>query len=51
LVAIAGFVFLLANRNHALGGLEVAAGIALSGTLIYMFRARKLGHWPFHQIL
>jgi amino acid transporter len=47
LVAIAGFVFLLANRSHALGGLAVAAGIALSGSLIYFFRAKELGQWPF----
>jgi amino acid transporter len=47
LVAIAGFIFLLANRSHALGGLAVAAGIAVSGTLIYVYRARRLGQWPF----
>jgi amino acid transporter len=47
LAAIAGFVFILANRSHALGGLAVAAGIALSGTLIYLIRARRLGQWPF----
>ena len=47
LVAMAGFVFILANRSHALGGLAVAAGIAVLGTLIYMLRARRLGQWPF----
>jgi amino acid transporter len=47
LVAIAGFVFMLANRAHALGGLAVAAGIAGSGTLIYLIRARRIGQWPF----
>jgi len=47
LVAIAGFVFILANRSHALGGLAVTAGIALSGTGIYLVRAKKLGQWPF----
>jgi amino acid transporter len=47
LAAMAGFVFMLVNRSHALGGLEVAAGIAVSGTLIYGFRARRLGQWPF----
>jgi amino acid transporter len=47
LVAIAGFLFLLANRSHALGGLAVAAAIALSGTGIYWLRARKLRQWPF----
>jgi amino acid transporter len=47
LAAIAGFVFILVNRSHAFGGLAVAAGIALSGTLIYLIRARRLGQWPF----
>jgi hypothetical protein len=37
----------LLNRSHALGGLAVAAAIAVSGTLIYLFRARRLGQWPF----
>jgi amino acid transporter len=47
LVATAGFVFILVNRSHALGGIAVAAGIACSGTLIYVFRARRLRQWPF----
>jgi amino acid transporter len=47
LVAMAGFVFMLVNRSHALGGLAVAAGIASSGTWIYLFRARRIGQWPF----
>ena len=47
LLAMAGFVFMLVNRSHALGGLAVAAGIAVSGTLIYLIRARRLGQWPF----
>ncbi|MGO9637280.1 MAG: APC family permease, partial [Terracidiphilus sp.] len=47
LVAIAGFVFMLVNRSHALEGLGIAAAIAISGTLIYMVRARMLGQWPF----
>jgi amino acid transporter len=47
LVAMGGFIFMLVNRSHALEGLGVAAGIALSGTLIYLFRARRLGQWPF----
>jgi APA family basic amino acid/polyamine antiporter len=49
LIAIAGFVFMLVNRSHALGGLAVAAGIAASGTLIYIYRARRLGQWPFSE--
>ena len=47
LAAMAGFVFILVNRSQALGGLEVAAGIGVSGTLIYLWRARRLRQWPF----
>jgi len=47
LLAIAGFLFILLNRSHALGGLAVAAGIACSGTVIYLVRARSLAQWPF----
>jgi amino acid transporter len=47
LAAMAGFVFIIVNRAHALGGLAVAAGIAVTGTLIYLIRARRLGQWPF----
>jgi len=50
LAAIAGFVFMLANRSHALGELAVAAGIAISGTGIYLFRARRMGQWPFARV-
>ena len=47
LAAMAGFVFILVNRAHALKELAVAAAIATSGTLIYLFRARRLRQWPF----
>jgi len=47
LVAMAGFVFMVVNRSHALKGLAVAAGIALSGTVIYLLRAKQLKEWPF----
>jgi amino acid transporter len=47
LVAMGGFVFMVVNRAHALQGLAVAAGIACSGTLIYLWRARRLREWPF----
>ncbi|HEY1255244.1 MAG TPA: amino acid permease, partial [Terracidiphilus sp.] len=50
LVAVAGFIFMLIHRNYALDGLAVAAGIAFSGSLIYLVRARRLGQWPFAQI-
>jgi amino acid transporter len=47
LMAIAGFLFMLVNRSHAIGGLAVAAAIALSGSCIYLIRARRSGQWPF----
>ena len=47
LVAMGGFLFILANRSQAAGGLAVAAGIAVSGTLIYLVRAKRLRQWPF----
>ncbi|HVZ85280.1 MAG TPA: APC family permease, partial [Terracidiphilus sp.] len=47
LVAMAGFVFILVNRTKALDGLLAAAGIAVSGSLIYLWRAKRLGEWPF----
>ena len=50
LAAIGGFIYLLVYRVHALGGLAVAAGIAVSGTLIYLVRARRLGQWPFRKV-
>jgi hypothetical protein len=42
-----GFVYLLIYRVNALKGLAVAGGIAVSGTAIYLWRARRDGHWPF----
>jgi amino acid transporter len=47
IVAMAGFVFILMNRRHALSGIAVAAVIACSGSLIYLVRAHKLAQWPF----
>jgi amino acid transporter len=47
LAAIAGFAFILLNRPSALRGLAVAAGIGVSGTIIYLIRARRLREWPF----
>jgi len=44
---MAGFVFILVKRSEAIGGLAVAVGIAVSGSLIYFVRARRLGQWPF----
>ncbi len=47
LIAMAGFIFILVNRTQALGGLALAAGIGLSGTAIYLIRARHERQWPF----
>lgn len=47
LAAMAGFLFILVNRNKALEGLLVAAAIAVSGSLIYLWRAKRSGEWPF----
>jgi hypothetical protein len=38
---------LLVFRKDPLVGLLVTAGIAVSGTIIYLIRARFLGEWPF----
>lgn len=46
-LAMAGFLFILMNRSKALGGLAFTGGIALSGTLIYLVRARRMRQWPF----
>jgi amino acid transporter len=47
LAAMAGFVFILVNRVHALRGLAVAGGIAVTGTAIYLLRAKRMREWPF----
>lgn len=49
LAAIAGFLFILANRAHALEGLAVAAIIGVTGTILYLLRAHRLRQWPFLQ--
>ncbi len=45
--AMVGFGFLLAYRVHAVKELAVAAAIAVSGTVLYLIRARRLRQWPF----
>jgi APA family basic amino acid/polyamine antiporter len=47
LLAMAGFLFVLAYRPHPLRELGAAGAIAASGTLIYMIRARARRDWPF----
>ncbi len=47
LLAMAGFVFVLSYRPNPLLELGVAGGIAATGTVIYMIRARGRREWPF----
>jgi len=54
LFAMAGCMFMLVDPHRAqakgggtLLGLAVATGIAASGTLLYLLRARRLRQWPF----
>ena len=47
ILAMAGFLFVLAYRPNPLKELSVAAGIAASGTAIYLWRSRRRGEWPF----
>lgn len=47
LLAIAGFLFLLIEREQAEAALLVTAGIALSGTLLFLWRAWTMNEWPF----
>ena len=49
LIAMAGFLFVLVNRQNALQGFAAAAAIGLSGTVLYLGRAKKLAQWPFSQ--
>jgi len=49
LAAMAGFAFILVNRQSAMEGLAVAALIGLTGTAIYLVRARRLREWPFRR--
>jgi amino acid transporter len=49
LMAIAGFLFVLAYRPNPLLELGVAAGVALVGTAIYLVRARGRREWPFSE--
>ena len=47
LAAMAGFVFILVNRSHALGGLASGCGHCMQRNAIYLWRAKRLGQWPF----
>jgi amino acid transporter len=47
LAAMAGFIFIVVNRANAARGLLVAAAIGISGSLIYLVRAKRHRQWPF----
>ena len=47
LLAIAGFLFILFNREHWQVEVRYAAVILLAGLVIYMIRAWRGGDWPF----
>jgi len=47
LLAIAGFLFILFNREHWQKEIRYAMLILLAGLVIYMFRAWRGGDWPF----
>jgi amino acid transporter len=47
LIAIAGFLFILFNRENALREVRYAVVILLVGILIYMIRAWREREWPF----
>jgi amino acid transporter len=47
LLAIAGFLFILFNREHWQKEVRYAAVILLAGLLVYMVRAWKSREWPF----
>src|SRR5208337_5467812 len=47
LVAIAGFLFILFNRQNALKEIRYAVVILLAGSAIYMVRAWRGREWPF----
>jgi amino acid transporter len=47
LIAIAGFIWIVVSRATALVTIAGAAVIGVSGTVIYLVRARMLDEWPF----
>jgi amino acid transporter len=49
LLAMAGFLFVLAYRPNPFRELGAALGIAVVGTAIYGIRARRRKEWPFQQ--
>jgi amino acid transporter len=46
-LAAAGFLFVLVKRPNAIVEVRYGGAIAVSGTLLYLIRARYRGEWPF----
>jgi basic amino acid/polyamine antiporter, APA family len=51
LVAIAGFIFILFNRQNALREVRYAMVILVAGIMIYMVRAWRGKQWPFARVV
>ena len=47
LIALAGFLFILISRPDASREMMYAAVVAVSGSALYLLRARKRREWPF----
>jgi hypothetical protein len=50
LVAIAGFLFILFNRENWQKEVWYAGVILLAGLMIYMIRAWRAAEWPFRPV-
>jgi hypothetical protein len=50
LLAIAGFLFILFNRENWQKEMRYAGMILLAGLVIYMIRARRGREWPFEAV-
>lgn len=47
LAAFAGFIFVLVSRHAAMRELRIAGGVAVSGVVVFLWRARRVRTWPF----
>jgi amino acid transporter len=47
LVAIAGFLYILFSRPHFAREIFFALVVVMTGTVIYLWRARRRHEWPF----
>jgi amino acid transporter len=47
IIAMIGFLYILFSRPHFGQEVFFAAIVAVTGTILYMLRARARGEWPF----